>query len=180
MRSIYLLGLMLCLSCSNKNHVSDEVLVNKPDQIDYYRLAVSDKELVAIFNNENMSSKERRLAEIMHHDAPTTLADSAFVADMDNAPYYVKFKLDKDLHDKILQSFVSHETFFSANFVATTKLCAPTYRDILIFRKESKITGFAKLCFACSQIHTAGMYPKDEEVEVDYEGLRKLLSQTGN
>jgi hypothetical protein len=28
--------------------------------------------------------------------------------------------------------------------------CLPIYRDVLIFRKKSKITGFIKICFSCN------------------------------
>jgi hypothetical protein len=51
--------------------------------------------------------------------------------------------------------------------------CSPVYRDILIFKKDKKITGIAQICFSCDQFYFVGNVIKSEGFG-QYEELRKL------
>lgn len=175
MKTIYLLSFMLMLSCSKKKEHEGDLVFQKPDQIDYYYLAVSDKDLQAIFQKENMSRYERQLAEILHHDEPTSVTDTTFITEMEVMPYYLKAQVAKNKHDDILKTFSPHDEITSACFASCITLCALTYRDVLVFRNKSKIVGFAKVCFECSQTHFVADH--SETVHVDYKSLKKTLEK---
>lgn len=174
MKVFYLLALIFCVSCSKNIKQDDHLVFKSANQIDYYRLSVSDKDLSNIFKRENLSRHDRRLAEILHHDEPTTIADSLFISEMEQTSYFTKTRIDKNLNTKILETFAPSETML-ASFAPIEPLCAPTYRDILVFRDNSKITGFAKVCFECSQTHVVG--EQSEGVEIDYRTLNKILTE---
>lgn len=173
MRTIYLLSLVLCISCSKKSERSDDLVFHKPDQIDYYYLKITEKEVTEIFKSENMSRHERQLAEILYHIAPTAVNDTAFIGEMDEMPYFDKTTIDKKSNHKILQCFAPYADLHSASFINSVVTCAPTYRDVLVFRKQKKIVGFAKVCFECSQTHLVGS--EFEAVHTDYASLKKTL-----
>jgi hypothetical protein len=177
MKTFYLLALIVLASCADHSSKEQSKVFVQPDHIDHYRLAINDKALSAIFKNENISNSERRLAEILHHNDPTSIADSLFISEMEAMPYFTKTKVDKKLAQKIMHSFVAEETLMSASIGITMTLCAPTYRDILVFRNHSKIVGMAKVCFACNHVHLVGNETKS--VEVKYDLLRKALSKPG-
>jgi hypothetical protein len=44
----------------------------------------------------------------------------------------------------------------SADPNETKWICMPVYNSVLVFRKENKITGIAKNCFGCNEIHIVG------------------------
>ncbi len=59
--------------------------------------------------------------------------------------------------------------------------CAPEYRDILIFKKNEKISGVAKICLSCSQFY---LISSKKEISTDnfgteeeYKSLKKLFSK---
>lgn len=55
--------------------------------------------------------------------------------------------------------------------------CIAVYRDILVFKKENKIIGTAKLCFSCDQNVITGTQHNTDEFgqSGDYAKLFKLL-----
>jgi hypothetical protein len=58
-----------------------------------------------------------------------------------------------------------------------SKTCSPVYRDILIFKKNNRIVGTAKICFVCSRSVIAGTLQNTDAFgqSGDYERLYKLL-----
>lgn len=178
MKPLYFLSFIFFLSCADTKKLDDHLVFKRADQIDHYQLVISDKQLGEIFREENISMEERRLAEIIHHQDPVSIADSVFVAEMDATPYFTKRTLHSKHNEKILNAFLPEETVFSASFSPAERLCVPTYRDILVFRHKGGITGFAKLCFDCNDAHVVGQ-TNPEGLQPDYETLRKTLSETG-
>lgn len=56
----------------------------------------------------------------------------------------------------------------------TVSACAPSYRDIIILKKDNKISGIAKICFECEQYYFIGnsFYFSDFD---EYDDLKELL-----
>lgn len=175
-RFIPLLGAALCFSCYDAKAPDQHQVFGRVDQVDHYQLNVPEKELEHIFTNENISMDERRLTEIIHHKDPRHIEDSAFVAELDATPYFTKKTFDPKFNQKVLQAFELDEPFLSASFKPVSRLCAPMYRDILVFRSNKKLTGLAKLCFECDEAHLVAETPKSKKIKTNYPELRKVLN----
>jgi hypothetical protein len=106
-------------------------------------------------------------------DIPKSISDLTFI-DKLFAVGFKKKSLDKSKFDSIDKIFVEKTT---AENLATS--CMYVYRDILIFKKESKIVGTAKVCFGCMAHQITGTTANTENFgqEGDYERLEKLLRQ---
>ena len=174
-KPLYLLLAVLLFSCSDPKSHEAQLAFKPADQIDYYHLNYSDDQLHVIFTTENISMEERKLAEILYHSEPDVVTDSAFVAEMESGPYFVKTTIAKKDVAGILDAFMLEKPLLSASMAPITTLCAPTYRDILVLRKNKKITGYAKICFECDLSHLVGMQTQTETVQTNYEALQKLL-----
>jgi hypothetical protein len=55
--------------------------------------------------------------------------------------------------------------------------CSPTFRDVLVFKKDDSIVGFAKICFGCRKIVLIGCEPPSAHFgqKGEYEKLYQTL-----
>jgi len=55
--------------------------------------------------------------------------------------------------------------------------CKPFYRDILVFRRDARLVGIAKICFECNQSYMIGIEHQTRNFgeKNDYENLEKIL-----
>lgn len=85
---------------------------------------------------------------------------------------YSKSKIDSAKFDEINEIFreKKHEEVYG-------HACIYVYRDILLFKKKSKVIGIAKLCFDCDASVIIGTKVNTNEFGMngDYEKLRKIL-----
>lgn len=56
--------------------------------------------------------------------------------------------------------------------------CIPFFRDILIFKKQGKVIGIAKICFDCHQFRIIGPEANTDNfgMDDDYEKLGNILN----
>lgn len=59
-------------------------------------------------------------------------------------------------------------------FIKSVTACAPEYNDIIILKKQNKITGIAKICFGCDKHYFVGNKFDDSNFD-EYEDLKELL-----
>ena len=140
------------------------------DQIEYYHNNVSMDEIGPMYKEENKTEFTERFLNVVENDYPNNV-DEQF-SKMLIETGYRKTTVGKDKYAEINKIF-SEQSCFSR--VETS--CIPIYRDVLIFKKENKTIGIAKICFECRQSHIVGT----EKDRMDFgqcggfEELKKLL-----
>ncbi len=63
---------------------------------------------------------------------------------------------------------------FDLTFINSITACAAEYNDIIIFKKQNKITGIAKICFGCDKHYFIGNKFDDSSFD-EYDELKELL-----
>jgi hypothetical protein len=112
------------------------------DEIEYYTLK---KEI-----NYDAIEKDTLLAKVIYEDFPFIANDASFF-EKTNSLFFKKQKINSKDHLFLKEIF--SERF---NLIPLRNKCAPTYRDILVFKKNKKIIGIAKLCFECELSYFTG------------------------
>ena len=140
------------------------------DEIEYYHSDISMEQISPMYKDENKSEYAERFLNVVEEDYPNNV-DENFSKILKEIGYK-KVTVRKEKYAEINKIF-SEQTCFSR--VETS--CIPVYRDILIFKKEKRTIGIAKICFQCLQSHIVGT-----EKDVfdfgqcgDFENLKKLL-----
>lgn len=142
----YILVLFL-LACVNK---SDEDNKNQPyfkfDEILHYSIDIDGDSVYS-----SASPQMEQICSIITGKSFRSLTDTLFIDEFDKMGFEKKY-IDTTIHSSL-------EMVFSEKKVKgelTVHDCLPLYRDILIFKYENRITGFAKLCFECNQATFGG------------------------
>ena len=102
---------------------------------------------------------------------PKSITDTSFINNLETFGY-TKSKIDEKKFNEIDEIFT--EKKHSESYATA---CIYIYRDILIFKKKSKIIGIAKICFGCDANIIVGTKSNTEEFGMsgDYEKLSKIL-----
>lgn len=163
MKRLYqLLNVSLCwllLSCNGSGEAFFDF-----DKVDYYRYNGACR-------SADEEAAERLLVPLLWEEFPAGINDTAFISDLPGVGY-IRQDFPADRYDELRALFSEND---SARYEEGP--CKPKYRDILVFRKNSAITGIAKICFECYHLYTVGArvdtgsFGSPEE----YERLRKLL-----
>lgn len=140
-------------SFARTNHVKQQVETTREGKLFY------DYEVIEHYHNPNpnvsMSGNYEpdfnlRKRAIVYYKTPTNLSDTSFIEELRSFGFrrsYVHPRHFKTLN----QVFVERKS--NVQFDSS---CIPIYRDVLIFRKDNKIVGIAKLCFSCRQHYFVG------------------------
>ncbi|MCZ8198041.1 MAG: hypothetical protein O9267_10575 [Flavobacterium sp.] len=90
---------------------------------------------------------------------------------------YIKNLVPKEKIKKI-DEFITNDIYYESHLTA----CVPSYRDILILKKNNKIVSVLKLCFECGMIDKYGVIESNcsENIDFDtyfmnFEGFYKTL-----
>lgn len=125
------------------------------NEVDHYSTTISDDDTHALSEwDTSMTREEIRevyvLDGILSWAFPKTLNDTAFFDGLSNQAFKKTV-----LPESSVQGL---KEVFSAPVETdgVADLCSPVYRDILVFRKDAKVTGIAKICFTCSQSYVLG------------------------
>lgn len=166
--SIILL-VFLMISCKSK----EEKTFFDFDSIEYYSLN-KEKELI---ENNRKSVNDSLYKSIIYNYFPSELNNAVFYKIV-NSRGFSKFELSqKDV--EYLRDDVFIEKF-SLKIFEMAKACAPEYRDILVFKKENKISGVAKICLGCSQFYIISskkeIQTKNFGTETEFKSLEKLFN----
>ena len=143
------------------------------DAIDYYSNDFDESKIGDLYDNQSKSEIDSFKMGIILGDIPKSISDLDFIDKLSKVGYK-KTLIDKSKFDSIDKIFVEKTT---TENLATA--CIYVYRDILIFKKDNKVVGTAKVCFGCmaNQINGTTANTENFGQEGDYERLEKILRQ---
>jgi hypothetical protein len=174
--------LLTLLACNNQADTQKSVqpktadnVACKPyyqfDKIEHYFLIIEEDKLWKIEEKKTKTAKEKRQLELLIQYTPDKLSDTIILKDIEKIDF-VKKEVPVDKFKKINEIFCQrkHNEVYAL-------ACIAIYRDILVFKKENKIIGTAKLCFSCDQSVITGTKLNTEEFgqSGDYKKLFQLL-----
>jgi hypothetical protein len=180
---IFCLTLLSCNSTTDKkketvdNLKTTEQAIGKKffeyDEIDYYSTDFDESKIGDLYDNQSKTEIDSFKMGIILGDIPKNISDLPFIDKLATIGYKKKL-LDKSKFTGIDKIFVEKTT---TENLATS--CIYVYRDILIFKKDRKVIGTAKVCFGCmaNQINGTTANTENFGQEGDYKNLEKLLRQ---
>lgn len=157
-----LLFVVLFSSCAKDSFFTDF------DKVEYYKLK---NDLLIDYEKQKDSS----IIKIFNDDYPYELNDKRFYEILNQQRFSKKIILSKDVS--------SLREIFRPVFhiVLGIKKCIPSYRDILIFKKNNSIVGVSKICFDCNQYRIVGndtyLFAENFGSDEDFEALNKILKK---
>ena len=189
MKNILFLITILIFSCNSKTETKTEnveeqnieSVIKEPkitgekyfeyDEIEYYKNEIEEDQIGELYDNQKKSVKDSLKMEIILGETPNLISDTNFVDNLKSFGY-TKSRIEPKKFNKINEIFT--EKKYSESYETA---CIYIYRDILIFKRKSKIIGIAKICFDCDANVIVGTKSNTEEFGMsgDYEKLRKIL-----
>ncbi|MTH16399.1 hypothetical protein [Flavobacterium sp. LC2016-01] len=183
--TVFLLSLLLLGFNSKTNQkntpIGELVTYEKPritskkyfdyDEIIHYKNDFKENKIKELYNNYKKSEKDAFRFDVIVGYTPRSINEVGFLDKLETIGY-TKTNVDSKKFKQIDEIFTEkkHGDVLESS-------CIYVYRDILIFRKKSKIVGIAKICFGCGASIILGTKPNTEEFgqSGDYEKLEKLL-----
>lgn len=108
-----------------------------------------------IRNSQKGSSDDKLLLEIILEEYPEKISDTENLERLLLKSEYLKSIVDTSKNKPLTMIFSESDC---SDEYATA--CAPTFRDILIFKKQGKTVGIAKICFGCNKHYIIGTNKK--------------------
>jgi hypothetical protein len=169
--SIVLL-LFVILSCKSK----EEKTFFDFDSVEYYSLNKSKEE--AMEENNSKSIDNGIFDKIFFDNYPEKVSNAVFNKTI-NSDGFSKFELSqKDIEHLRNDIFLEKS---SLKILENVYACSPQYRDILVFKKNTEISGVAKICLSCRQFYLISSKKKIETenfgTEEEYKSLEKLFNK---
>ena len=137
-------------SCNSKSELlnnSTDIKIGEKffdyDEIEYYSTNIDEEKIGKLLDNQTKSEIDSIKMGVILDDIPNSISDLSFIENLERIGYK-KSKVDKSKFNDIDKIFVEK----SVKEITAT-LCIYVYRDILIFKKEGKVVGTAKICFDC-------------------------------
>ena len=171
--------LISCKSATNKE-VSGETpkaFTCKPyfefDQLEHYYSPVSDFDtsIWKLIEKETLSAKEKRLMELLTQQKPASFSDTSMLKGIEDLGFQKRI-----LPSKQFQAI--NEVFCERKHENNNALTAiGMYKDILVFKRQNQIIGFAKVSFEKMYSIIAGTDKNTDECgqSGDYQKLYRLL-----
>ena len=189
MKNIIFLITILIFSCNSKTEqkaeniekLNNESVIKEPkitgekyfeyDEIEYYQSEIEEDQIDELYDNQEKSKKDSLKMGIILGEIPKSINDTKFIDNLKSFGY-IKSKIEENKFNKIDEVFTEKK-----HSEAYQTACIYIYRDILIFKKKSKIIGIAKICFGCDASVIVGTKSNTEEFGMsgDYEKLREIL-----
>ncbi len=143
------------------------------DEIDYYFSRYGDGDVVTLHENRSRSKIDSLKLDVILGDIPKHLSDTLFISKLELIGYK-KGTIDQSKFRAIDRIFVEKPM---KNWIGYT--CIRIYNDILIFKKQKKVIGTAKVCLGCLAHQIIGTNANTENFgqDGDYERLGKLLGK---
>ncbi len=141
--------------------------------IDYYKTTLNEFEALHLFDKQLKTKLDSIQFGVLLGAIPSTISDTAFIAKLPQLGYEKSIvKTTKfDRIDAIFKEKKSTESIETA--------CVEVYRHLLVFRKNNKVVGIAKICFGCRANQIKGTQANTENFgqDGDYEALQKILEE---
>jgi hypothetical protein len=118
----------------------------------YYKDIEAGEILVEMQRLENIDKKseEHNYLNLIGYNYPKDVNDKEFISNLVKYKFS-KIQIDNNIHKDINKLFSTSKCEGGYPLA-----CAPVYRDILVFYKQDKIIGIAKICFECGQSYILG------------------------
>ncbi|MFC7772411.1 hypothetical protein [Flavobacterium sp. GCM10027622] len=189
MKKLLLLLTLVLIGCNSKTEKkienaekeNTEIIIKEPkitggkyfeyDEIEYYKSEIEEDQIGDLYDNQKKSLKDSLKMGIILGEIPKSISDTNFI-DYLKSFGYTKSKIEENKFNKIDEVFTEKK---HSEVYATA--CIYIYRDILIFKKKSRIVGIAKICFGCDASIIVGTKSNTDEFGMsgDYEKLREIL-----
>jgi hypothetical protein len=156
--------LFMLMSCSGKKYFDY-------DNIDHYFNNFDENKIGDLYDNKSNTELDSTKFEVITGDIPADLSDLTFINKLESIGY-TKKGIDKSSFKNIDEIFTK-----KISFGRHANACVPIYRDILVFKKNDKVVGVAKICFHCEQNQIVGTMANTENFgqDGDYERLYKII-----
>ncbi len=166
MKNIILFIIIIQFSCNSKGEKYFEY-----DEIEYYKSEIEEGQIGELYDNQKKSKIDSLKMEVILGETPKSISDTTFINNLESLGY-TKSKIEIEKFKSIDDIFMEKK---HSELYATA--CIYVYRDILVFKKKSKVIGIAKICFGCDANVIVGTKSNTEEFGMsgDYEKLRKIL-----
>lgn len=145
---VYLICSLFAMSCnSNSNSTISKSKKQLKryfnfDFVEHYNIAITDETL---YKSNVSAPKLKRIEAIIIDNAINSLSDTGVLSEL-NGLGFNRQELEQIKFDSLNIIFSEHQY----DEMSETA-CEAVYRDILVFKKDNKITGIAKICFTCNQ-----------------------------
>jgi hypothetical protein len=141
------------------------------DRIEHYCRDIDENELWEIKDKVKKTEEENDILTLVFTLRRDTTADYESLKNIDRLGF-TKTEVPSAQFEEIAEVFCERK-----HKAPAYSACVPIYRDILVFRKNNKLSGMAKICFECSISSIAGTNRNTEEFgqSGDYKKLYDLL-----
>jgi hypothetical protein len=167
MKNITLLTLLLIISCQSIDNRPS--LFSNSDEINFYRVK---KESENLFGNDSIEVP-KVFTKILLDNEPKKLPNSNEILLLEK--YYQKIPLNPESTKKIVEIFTDAGFPINNASFNVSSICAPVYRDILVFKNEGKVIAYAKICLSCYKNYIVLEKNNFENFKLNYENLHLLL-----
>lgn len=142
MKVYYILTLFLFTACTQAYFDFDEII--------HYHFPIADDDGFKYSDIENKTHTDSLFDNILTQYEPSTVRDTIFLNSLELQP------IKKSIIDPKL--FKDFQKIFTSRYHSkiTEMACLPVFRDVLVFRKNKKTIGIAKICFHCDQNYIIG------------------------
>lgn len=163
MKYLFLLLTLIMVSSCESN---EKKLFFDFDEVDYYKVDQKKESEYYEKERENRNEKDTVFDKIYYDDFPVDLKDTLFLSKI-KSDRFNKIELAEE--DKKLLKTSIFKKRLVINPFKMVRACAPIFNDILIFKKNNRISGIAKICLSCEQFYFIGNKP-DVQTENFGEG----------
>lgn len=153
-----------CRPKTGKKYFDYDAITHYSNNYDGYKL----QELIEIQPKSTVDSLK---LNVIIGITPRDISDLFFIERLEEIGYTRK-SIDKSIFKDIDKIFIEKSV---DEHLATS--CIPIYRDILLFKKQNKVIGTAKICFDCmdSQINGTAANTSNFGQDGDYRRLQAIL-----
>ncbi len=120
------------------------------DQVEHFSTSISEDSVFRLIELDTLTFDQSKLLGLLMNNKPDTIPDTTSFLDIEKFGF-TKKEIQKDKLGQLNSIFCERK---HDNAIYT--LCAAVYRDILIFKRQGKTIGFARVCFDCGDSIIAG------------------------
>jgi hypothetical protein len=145
------------------------------DTIEHFKIEIEDSVFSYLSDKEFTTQSEKQLLDFIVDYDEGKLSDTvSLVINLE------KFGFQKHLMPSSGFSIINNLFCeIENNDDRNIKMCIPYYRDILIFKKQNAIVGYAKICFSCQQEIIVGTNRNTSSFnsQETFEVLKEILAE---
>lgn len=123
------------------------------DNVEHYSKNIKDDDILhemQRLDGIDKHSEEYNYLNLIAYNYPKDVNDKEFISNLVKYKFS-KIQIDNNIHKDINKLFSTSKC--EGGYPSA---CAPVYRNILVFYKQDKIIGIAKICFECGQSYILG------------------------